>query len=124
MPDNFTFVLVEAGSICCLSVSSIIPGSAIFSADSVPGFSGEFGIPLLLVSASLWLSRKLSDGVRCEAVLLSPESRSISGISAFSAFGSVWFVISALSSVRSGGGCSVCFFFRSVRVLVFSSFSF
>ena len=55
-------------------------------------------------------------------MLLSPESRSINGISAFSTFGSVWFVISALRSARSYAGCSVDFS-RSVKVLVFSSFS-
>ena len=89
VPDNFAVVLVEVTSSCCFSVSAILVGSAIFSVCSVLGFLGEIGSSWLPLSASSWLSRKISGGFRLEVVLLSSESRSISGTSVLSIFGSV-----------------------------------
>ena len=89
VPDNFAVVLVEVTSSCCFSVSAIVIGSAIFSVCSVLGFSGEIGNSWLPLSASSCLSRKSSGRVRSDVVLLSSESRSISGTSVLSIFGSV-----------------------------------
>ena len=49
-----------------------------------------------------------------------PESKSISGNSILSIFGSAWFVISALNSARSGDG-RLDGFSGFVKVLVFNS---
>ena len=64
----------------------------------------------------------ISGGVGCGTVILYPESRAISGITAFSTLDLVCFGISSLKSVSSCNGSSG-WFLKSVRFCIFKSFS-
>ena len=86
-------ILVGVGSFAWVLISTVVSGSVFMCDGLTSGLFWDLCFSCLLESTSSRLSRYISGGVELETVLLSPESKSITGVFAFSSLGSICFGI-------------------------------